>query len=97
MFEWDEQKRRSNFEKHGVDFATVARCDWPTALIVRDERQNYGEQRFVAFLLLGIRLHVVVYAQRGAARRLISFRKANSREVGFYEAEIDRADRSRGS
>jgi uncharacterized DUF497 family protein len=33
------------------------------------------------------RLHVVVYVERGGERRIISARKANSREVEFYERE----------
>ena len=38
---------------------------------------------------IGSRLHVVVYTMRGTRRRVISLRKANSREVRKYaEAEI---------
>jgi uncharacterized protein len=89
LFEWDEKKRQSNLEKHGVDFTSMRACDWSSALLIEDERKNYGERRFVVYTPLHDRLHVVVYADRGSVRRLISARKANSREVRFYETETD--------
>lgn len=36
---------------------------------------------------LGERLHAVVFVERGGERRIISTRKANSREVAFYERQ----------
>ena len=92
MFEWDNDKRLSNLEKHGVDFALFETCDWYASLVIADERRDYGEPRFIAFLPVDARLHVVVYAQRGTMRRLISARKANAREVWFYETQMDTPD-----
>ena len=92
MFEWDEAKRLSNVLKHNVDFATIAQFDWSSALVVEDDPRDYGERRFWAFVLHGARLHVVVFVRRGGLRRLISVRKANSREVRFYEAQIDNSN-----
>jgi uncharacterized protein len=40
--------------------------------------------------LLGRRLHVAVITYRGDAMHVISFRKANSREVKRYEDEKNR-------
>ncbi len=37
---------------------------------------------------MGRRLHVVVYVERDGARRYISARKANSREVAYYEKQM---------
>jgi uncharacterized DUF497 family protein len=37
-------------------------------------------------------LHVVVYVERGGERRIISARKANSREVAFHERETRSSD-----
>ena len=47
----------------------------------RDERRDYGEERFVAFGYIGRRLHVCVFTIRGEAFHIISVRKANQREV----------------
>lgn len=38
----------------------------------------------VAIGYIGLRLHVAVYVDREDERRVISLRKANKREVGFY-------------
>lgn len=87
MFEWDEAKRRTNLAKHGIDFADVEGFDFETALIGPDERQDYGERRFIALGFLDGRLHVLVFTMRGDVRWLISLRKANAREVRFHGNE----------
>ena len=58
-----------------------------TAEIHEDIRQQYAEQRFQATGLISERVHVMVYCQRGDVVRIISLRKANSREVNRYVAE----------
>ena len=82
-FEWDENKRRTNFEKHGVDFSAVYDFDWATAIFLPDQRS--GEYRIKAYGLIDNRLHLLVYTVRESRMRLISLRKANSREVNRYE------------
>ena len=84
-YEWDENKRRENLAKHEIDFSTACEFDWDTAFFMPDNRS--GERRIVAFGLIGKRLHVIVYTEREDRRRIISLRKANSREVGRYEQE----------
>ena len=54
-----------------------------------DARIDYGETRFVAtgpIAALGNRIFVVVYTWRENIRRIISFRKANDREIRKYRA-----------
>jgi uncharacterized DUF497 family protein len=46
-----------------------------------DRRRNYGETRFISVGVLDERAVVVVWTPRGAARRIISMRKANEREI----------------
>jgi uncharacterized membrane protein YfcA len=48
MIERDEAKRRTNLEKHKVDFAIAEGFDWATAFVGEDDRFDYGEARFVA-------------------------------------------------
>ena len=38
QYEWDEAKRQSNAQKHGIDFAAVEAFDWEAALVERSER-----------------------------------------------------------
>lgn len=82
-YEWDENKRRENLEKHRVDFSAVHRFDWTTASLADDLRHD--EPRFVAIGFIGDRLHVIVFTERGNSTRIISVRKANPREVKKYE------------
>jgi len=82
-FEWDAGKAQINLEKHGVRFEIAAGvfCD-PERVTVVDDRIDYGEKRLVTFGLIDNRLYVVVSVEGEGARvmRIISARKANSRE-----------------
>ncbi|MFM2328769.1 MAG: hypothetical protein RLZZ494_872 [Pseudomonadota bacterium] len=51
---------------------------WP------DTRRDYGEPRQSALVLMGVRLFFVAFVDRPEGRRIISLRKANSREVNRY-------------
>lgn len=81
IFEWDEDKRQANVEKHGVDFAEIDNFDWTSAQTQPDTRRDYGELRWLAYGLIGNRVHVVIFTMRDERRRLISLRRANRREV----------------
>jgi uncharacterized protein len=91
-YEWDEKKRAANLEKHGLDFLRAIKVlENEDLLVVRDDRKNYGEERLIAYGRFDGRVYVVVYAQhRPEIMRLISFRKANRREVLFYEKALSR-------
>lgn len=92
-YEWDETKRRRNQVKHGVDFAQAVEFDWHTALVVEDDRRDYGEPQSRVLGLVGDRVHVMAVAVRGDLIRIISLRKANRREVDYYASqEIDPPD-----
>ena len=82
-YEWNEDKRRANLEKHGIDFSAVYDFDWATATFLPDDRS--GEYRTKAYGLIEERLHLLVYTVRGDRTRIFSLRKANSREVRRYE------------
>ena len=86
-YEWDDDKQQINQAKHGVDFQVVLEFEWDTALETVDDRRDYEEQRWVALGLIKERLHVLVYTIRMENIRVISLRKANSREVQYYESQ----------
>jgi hypothetical protein len=46
-----------------------------------DDRRDYGEPRFISAGRLDERIVVIVWTPRGRARRVISMRKANEREI----------------
>ncbi len=83
--EWDEVKRQANTKKHGLDFDDARHLDWDNAIYIEDTRKTYPERQFWAFAKAGEgRLHMVTFCIRGTKVRVISFRKANSREVKRY-------------
>lgn len=82
--EWDNKKRDKTLSERGLDFADVALIDWDEALTVEDTRLEYGENRYITFAGIHGRLCVIAWCYRGDAIRVISMRKANSREVKRY-------------
>lgn len=93
--EWDDEKRRANIQKHGLDFADVKHLDWDNATYIEDTRFSYAEPRYWAFALWKHRLHLVAFCRRGGKVRIISFRKANRKEVRRYDKQTRQADHSR--
>lgn len=84
-YEWDPNKARSNYKKHGVRFAdAVGVFEDENAITIQDKHKS--EDRFITigrdFLS---RILVVVYTFRDAIIRLISARKATARERKLYE------------
>jgi uncharacterized DUF497 family protein len=79
--EFDDEKDRSNQEKHGLSLAEAADLEFETAQIVPDDRKAYGEARFRAYGWIGGRLHMLAFTMRGDTLRAISLRRANAREV----------------
>jgi uncharacterized DUF497 family protein len=84
-YEWDDDKAESNLAKHGVAFSDVVRFDWSDVDEIDDKRFDYGETRTNVVGFLDGRLHVLLYTPRDGAKRLITLRKANPREVLRYE------------
>ncbi|HWK47315.1 MAG TPA: BrnT family toxin [Stellaceae bacterium] len=83
-YEFDPAKDAINLDKHGVSLVDAEIFEWETAVVREDERKSYPEPRFQATGYIGDRLHVMVICFRGQAVRVISLRKANSREVKGY-------------
>lgn len=83
-YEHDPKKLAENVAKHLVWFELAESFEWETAQIEADSRRHYSETRFVATGLIGGRVYVLIYCFRETKIRLISLRKANSREVKRY-------------
>ena len=87
-YEWDEDKRQSNLKTHGLDFVDAIDFDSTDALILVDDRHNYGEIRHVALGKVRGRLCVLTFTWRNDVVGIISFRKANNREMKRYDSRI---------
>jgi uncharacterized DUF497 family protein len=83
-YAWDQRKRAANLRKYGVDFAIVRDFDFETALVLRDDRRDYGEARNRAYGTIKARLYALVFTYRGGSIRVISLRKSNARKIAAY-------------
>jgi uncharacterized DUF497 family protein len=85
-FEWNLAKSNSCQISRNFDFTYVISVFIdPNLLIEKDQRWDYGEERFLALGLLDKKVFVVIYTKRLTAMRIISARRANRREVRRYE------------
>ncbi|MFQ5652235.1 MAG: BrnT family toxin [bacterium] len=88
-FEWDEEKSRRNFRKHGVSFEEARTVfNDPFAITINDPDHSDAEERYIdiGFSSKG-RLVVVWYTERNENIRIIGCRKATNTERISYESK----------
>lgn len=89
QFDWDETKNQINIDKHGIDFADVVELFNHPMLTLLDEREDYGEDRWIGIGWIKSLIGVVIYTERdGDVIRIISARKATKTEVRHYDKSI---------
>lgn len=87
--DFDLNKSSKNLEERGLAFDAVVDFEWESAILYEDTRKMYPERRFVAAGNIHGRLHIICFTPITGGIRVISFRKANKREVGNYETAIN--------
>ena len=84
FFEWDSKKAVANAAKHGVTFDEAKSVFYDAdALIIPDPDHSAIEERFVMMgqsANLGVLVVVHCYRARGSSIRIISARRARSKE-----------------
>lgn len=85
IIDFDPSKSNRNDRERGLPFTAVDSFDWEGAILSEDNRFEYPERRFVALGRIGQRVHVMCFTPIEGGVRVISLRKANSREVRHYE------------
>ncbi|WP_198243560.1 BrnT family toxin [methane-oxidizing endosymbiont of Gigantopelta aegis] len=85
QFEFDEQKSKSNLEKHGIDFVT-AQGLWNDSDLVRVKAKSSTELRYLVIARLAGKHWSAVITYRGQAIRIISVRRSRKSEVQIYES-----------
>ena len=84
-FEWNKSKAKDNFERHGVTFEMAKEVfKDPFAVEFLDDRQDYGEERFVIFGMVDGEVLYVAYIERDETIRMISARRATKDEEENY-------------
>jgi len=89
VFEWDENKAKSNLRKHKVAFAeAVTVFDDAFSITISDPDHSVEENRFIDIGMSDHnRLLVVIYTEREERVRIISARHATAPERRKYEEE----------
>jgi uncharacterized protein len=87
-FAWDENKRRSNIVKHGFDFNDAQYVFAGLTFTFEDDRDDYGEQRFITLGLLQGRFVAVIHTEINGETRIISMRKGAKHEQRIFSEHI---------
>ncbi|MDE0393236.1 MAG: BrnT family toxin [Gammaproteobacteria bacterium] len=82
--EFDEAKRAATLKARGLDMARASLVFADATLTVEDDREDYGEVRYVTIGFLDDTMVVIVWTRRNDAHRIISLRRANERERRLY-------------
>jgi len=81
-FEWDDEKNQINLRKHGLPLEAALAFDWSTSCTVTDDRNDYGEERFVAFGYDSMgHFMSLCFTERGNVIRFISYRRCTEKEA----------------
>lgn len=88
---FDTVKRDITLAERGLDFADATSVFAGVTITIRDERFEYGEERFQTYGLLNDRMVMVVWTARGDARHVMSMRKCNEREQAKFGEQLGRS------
>ncbi len=93
-FEWDDEKARSNLDKHGISFSLAERVFDDVWRLERagEDDDWHGEERWITTGVVGGVELVVVYTIRGDTVRLISPRWADMSETSIGTIVTDELD-----
>jgi uncharacterized protein len=86
---WDEQKNLDNVRKHGLSFADAPLVFRSQMVVGYDDREEYGEDRWIGIGLLTDIVVVIVFTEPDPLTvRIISLRKALRHERQRYYREV---------
>jgi uncharacterized protein len=91
-FEWDENKRLSNVEKHGIDFVDCLDVFLDHDAFIYLSMRPDAEKRYVITGHVGKRSMSIVFTRRGSLIRLISARSSRRNERRQYETRRQKKD-----
>jgi len=86
VYVWDEAKRKSNIEKHGLDFKDACLVYENPDKCTYDRNDEYRLMDLALAVIKG-RVLALVYTERDGKVRVISFRHASREERKQYEAD----------
>ena len=87
-FTWHESKRQVTLQRRGLDFAQAEQVFVGPTFTFEDDREEYGEQRWVTLGLLNGIVVVIVHTETVDEIRVISMRKAEKDEQRLFFSNL---------
>lgn len=84
-FEFDPNKSRRNFDKHGISFVDAQEL-WLDPDYIQVKVKSEDEKRYLAIGIIEGKYWSAVITYRGMAIRIISVRRSRKAEVLLYES-----------
>jgi uncharacterized DUF497 family protein len=85
---WHEPKRQATLKQRGLDFGQAERVFAGPTFTFEDDREDYGEERWVTFGLLADKIVVIVHTETEDEIRVISMREADKDEQLLFFANL---------
>lgn len=85
-FDWNKEKSRTNWDKHGIDFQTAKNL-WLDEDQIEIHAPHPIEDRRIIIAKYRNKTWAAIYTVRDDTIRIISVRRARKREVNLYEKE----------
>jgi uncharacterized protein len=83
--EFDPVKDEINKDKHGLSLADAGEFDFSAATAMIDDRNDYGETRYRAFVRTEGVGYCLVFTANDETLRPISYRRAHEKEMRRYD------------
>jgi uncharacterized DUF497 family protein len=87
-FTWPEPKRQVTLKGRGLDFAHAEHVFAGPTFTFEDEREDYGEERWVRLGLLRDKVVVIVHTETEDEIRVISMREADKDEQLLFFSNL---------
>ena len=87
-FTWHEAKRQATLDRRGLDFADAESVFAGPTFTFEDDREAYGEQRWVSLGLLRGTVVVIVHTETEDEIRIISVRAKDKDEQLLFFSNL---------
>jgi uncharacterized protein len=91
--EFDPAKSARNARERGLSFELAADLNWDAAHMIEDQRQSYGETRYLAYAPMRVGFTSSASAFVAMRFGLSVFARPNRREEKFYAEEKAASDK----
>lgn len=85
-FEYDENKSKTNQQKHGIDFSEAQKLWEDDNLLEFPARKVEDEERFFVIGIIDEKHWTAVITYRSQTIRIISVRRSRTEEISVYES-----------